>query len=609
MDPGRHFTHLSSSSALLLLAVAVLLGGFGSAAAAPDSETAEELSAVAFTWGLKIPMRDGVDLNATVYRPEGAGPLPVIFGMTPYISATYHPFGMYYAARGYVFVVADARGRGNSGGDFHPFLQDAKDGYDAIEWLAAQSFSNGKLTMFGGSYGGSNQWATAKEQPPHLVSIVPVAPAFVGIDFPGVNNIYRSYDMQWMTFTSGATSNAQIFGDTVFWSDRYLDLYQGKVSFRNFDKWIGNPSALYQIWVSHPSNDPYWDSITPSDEQFRQMNLPILSITGAYDGDQPGTLEFYKKHMQLGSPEARDRHFLVIGPWDHAGTRNPQATIGGLDIGDASLWDMNDLSRQWYDWTLKDGPRPDKLVDKVVWFVAGKNTWKSAPALEDVGAGKQVHYLDARDVDSPTVYQSGSLPRVPPANSGTAVFVDNPLATQKTVERETGRAAGYHHPEWVIYQDDVLGIQGEGLVYHTEPFAQPTEISGFVELQLWLLMDVPDTDLRASLYEILPDGRSILLTNDRMRARYRHSLRDEVLVTPGDIERYDLDRFTFFSRQIAQGSRLRLAIDGNDSSAWQQNFNSGGVVADETAADARTATVTLYQDETHRSILILPLGD
>ena len=100
---------------------------------------------VDFTWGVKIPMRDGVELNATVYRPNGAGPLPVIFHMTPYISDTYHPLGMHYAKNGYVAVIVDSRGRGNSGGVFHPFLQDAKDGYDTVEWLAKQFWSNSKI--------------------------------------------------------------------------------------------------------------------------------------------------------------------------------------------------------------------------------------------------------------------------------------------------------------------------------------------------------------------------------------------------------------------------------------------------------------------------------
>ncbi len=130
-------------------------------------------------WGVKIPMRDKVELNATLYLPhasDGSVPkLPVVFTLTPYISDTYHPRGAYFASHGYVFALVDVRGRGNSGGEFEPFAQEPPDGHDVVEWLAQQPFCDGKVAMWGGSYGGYCQWATAKEFPPHLATIVPVA--------------------------------------------------------------------------------------------------------------------------------------------------------------------------------------------------------------------------------------------------------------------------------------------------------------------------------------------------------------------------------------------------------------------------------------------------
>src|SRR6266487_1679645 len=130
-------------------------------------------------WGVKIPMPDKVELNATLYlpkTPDGSLPrTPVIFTLTPYISDTYHARAAYFASHGYAFALVDARGRGNSSGDFEPFAQEPRDGHDVIEWLAVQSFCNGKVAMWGGSYAGFDQWATAKELPAHLATIVPVA--------------------------------------------------------------------------------------------------------------------------------------------------------------------------------------------------------------------------------------------------------------------------------------------------------------------------------------------------------------------------------------------------------------------------------------------------
>src|SRR5580704_11561888 len=159
-------------------------------------------------WAVKIPMRDGVTLNATVVQPHGQkDPLPVIFTFTPYIGDSYLARAMYFAQHGYVYALVDVRGRGNSGGAFEPFVNEAKDGYDVVEWLAKQSYSNGKVTMWGGSYAGFDQWTTLKEFPPHLTTIVPAAAAHPGVDFPFQYNIFGPYVEQWLTFTSGVTSN------------------------------------------------------------------------------------------------------------------------------------------------------------------------------------------------------------------------------------------------------------------------------------------------------------------------------------------------------------------------------------------------------------------
>ena len=142
-------------------------------------------------WAVKIPMRDGVHLNATVYRRHGQkDPLPVIFELTPYISDSYHARAYYFAQHGYVFALVDVRGRGNSEGKFDPFFQEPHDGHDVVEWLAEQPWSNGKITMWGGSYAGFDQWMTLREAPEHLATIVPVASAHAGVDFPMFKNIY-----------------------------------------------------------------------------------------------------------------------------------------------------------------------------------------------------------------------------------------------------------------------------------------------------------------------------------------------------------------------------------------------------------------------------------
>ncbi len=563
---------------------------------------AEETQDVDLQWGVRIPMRDGVELAATLYRPAGQKePLPVVFTLTPYIGDTYHPRAMYFARHGYVFALVDVRGRGSSGGTFDPFAQEARDGHDAVEWLARQSWSNGKVAMWGGSYAGYDQWATAKERPPHLATIVPAASAHPGVDFPYTYNIFYPYDIQWLTYTSGGTPNVNLFGEASFWMQKFRELYLAHRPFRELDALVGNPSPIFQRWLAHPTYDDHWKSMVPTAEQFAAIDLPILTITGHYDGDQPGALSFYRDHLRHASPAARDRHFLIVGPWDHAGTRTPKREVGGLTFGEASVLDLNALHTEWYDWTMKGGAKPKFLQKHVAYYVVGPGAenWKYADTLEEIGAERRTLYLGGPAGDA---FHSGSLAEAKPAASAAPDrWIYDPLDVRPAeLERED-----IEKP--LTDQRYALNLFGNGLVYHSEPFAEATEVSGQVKLSLWIALDVPDTDFKADLYEILPDGGSVALTSDLLRARYRESREKETLVPPGKVLRYDFNGFTWFSRRVSKGSRLRLVISCPNSIYTQKNYNSGGVVADEAAKDARTARVVLYHDAAHLSALEIPI--
>jgi uncharacterized protein len=584
--------------AVYLLVVFPLL-----ASAAPPPA---DLPAVEMLWGVRIPMRDGVHLNATVFKPrEMPAPLPVVFTLTPYIADTYQDRALYFAQHGYVFALVDARGRGNSEGRFTPFAQEAHDGHDVVEWLARQPWANGKVAMWGGSYAGYDQWATAKEFPPHLATIVPAAAAHPGVDFPFFKNVYSSYVMQWLTFTSGVTPNVKLFGLSPFWLERFRALYRDHRPYRELAEAVGNASTVFDDWLSHPTPGPHWDAMAPTPEQYAHLDLPILTITGHYDGDQPGALHYYRQHMRHGTKAARDRHYLIMGPWDHAGTRTPNKSFGGLTFGDASMLDLNDLHRQWYDWTMKEGKRPEFLKTRVAYYVAGAGAeeWKRADDLEEIAKERRTLYLDSPGGRAGDAFQSGSLgPEKPAAGSPPDRYVYDPLDT-RPAEMEKEEVEAY-----LVDERYALNLNGNGLVYHSAPFAEATEISGQPKLELWLALDVPDTDFAVSLYEIEPSGRSVLLAEDLLRARYRESLREEKLVTPGAIERYTFDTFFWFSRRIGQGSRLRLVVRSPNTIHLQKNYNAGGVVAEESGKDARTAHVTLYHDAEHPSLLELPIG-
>ena len=569
----------------------------------PQPGSKENSMEIDLIWGVKIPMRDGVKLNATVYKPKKMDePLPVIFTLTPYISDTYHDRAYYFSRNGYVFVLVDVRGRGNSEGQFNPQMQEARDGHDVVEWLAQQPWSNGKVAMWGGSYAGYDQWATLKESPPHLKTIVPAAAGFPGVcNALFRKNIMPPYGIQWVILTSGVTPNKNLYDERSFWIQKFCELYVNHLPFRDLDKVVGNPSAEFQTRISHPAQDAYWDAMNPTDEQFARMSVPILTITGYYDNIQPGAMEFYRRHMQHASAEARDRHYLIIGPWDHVGTRTPSREVGGLRFGEASVLDLNRLHRDWYDWTLKDGKRPDFLQKRVAYYVTGAETWKYADSLEAIPSNRRTLYLNSFGSRANDVFLSGNLTDSKPGRSEPDRYIYDPLDTRPAeLEREEIK-------NYLTDQRYALNLFGNGLVYHSEPFAEDTEVSGFLKFVAYMALDVPDTDFGVTVYEIGPDGMSTLLTQDQMRARYRESLRQEKLVKPGEINRYEFNGFAFFSRRIVKGSRLRLVLNSPNSIFAQKNYNGGGVVAEESGKDARTAHVTLYHDAEHPSFLEIPI--
>jgi len=540
-----------------------------------------------------------------VYQPHGQKePLPVVFTLTPYIADSYQDRALYFARHGYVFALIDVRGRGNSGGKFDPFVNEGKDGHDAAEWLARQPWSNGKVTMWGGSYAGYDQWATLREAPPHLATVVPVASPYPGVDFPMTKNIFASYDIQWLTYTSGLAGNRNLFNEASFWEQKNNEMYRGHRPFRELDRIVGNTSTVFQTWLAHPTVDAHWKAMAATPEQTAAMKVPILSLTGFYDGDQGGALTWYRAHMRSASPEARSRHYLVIGPWDHAGTRTPTKEVGGLAFGDASLLDLNDLHRQWYDWTMKNGPKPAFLKQRVAWYIAGPGAeeWRYADTLEEVSGSTRTFYLGSDRGRADSVFASGRLAAEKPAQASEADrWTYDPLRLREDDQDESG--TGY-----VLDQSYPLRLDGEGAIYHSAPLPEATEIAGSPKLSAWLSLDVPDTDLQALLYEIRPDGSSVYLASDVLRARYRESLEKETLVPPGEVLRYDFTGFPWFARRLQKGSRLRLVIASINNPGLEKNYNSGGAVADETAKDARTAHIALWHDAQHPSALEIPLA-
>jgi len=446
-------------------------------------------------------MRDGAELNATLYLPkekEAAGRTPVIFTLTPYIADDYHERGAYFATHGYSFASVDARGRGNSGGEFVTFVNEGRDGHDVVEWLAQQPFCDGHVAMWGGSYAGFDQWSTAKELPPHLSTIVPAAAVHPGVDAPFFSNIGQPYVVRWLTLTNGHTAQNKLFADNGYWRAKFLAAYRQHIPFKSLDTFTGTPFSNFQRFVQHPARDAYYDALTPSPEQFKKIRIPILTITGQNDDDEFGALTYYRDHLRNGATEAVARHYLIIGPWDHPGTRTPTDEVEGVKFGSAALLDLNDLHRQWYDWTTKKGPKPAFLKKQVAYYLlAAGNTgangeWRYSDSFAELTSHTRPFYLDSKNGDANGAFHSGSLGESRPTE-GADTFTYDPLDTGRG---ESLEAPGAESKAFLLDQRYALRIAQDGLVYHTAPLPGEAELVGCPNVRLWVSLDTPDTDLQ-----------------------------------------------------------------------------------------------------------------
>ena len=273
-------------------------------------------------------------------------------------------------------------------------------------------------------------------------------------------------------------------------------------------------------------------------------------------GDQRGALQHHRMHMRHGNEAAKARHYLVIGPWNHGGVGTSAGSVGGLEFGPNALLPQDSLRKAWYDWTLKDGPRPWFLEKRVAVYIAGRDAWEYADALEEVANDELVYYFDSADGRPNDVFRSGTLSPRPTGNTPADSYVYDPLDTRpgQFEGSESGNnLAHFFWGEQPLNQHVALNMFDNGLVYHTEPFEIETDLAGFMEFDAWIGLDVPDTDFMVTVYEIMPDGTSIFLTGDIMRARYRNSRAAEELVTPGEVNLYRFDGFQFFARRRAHG--------------------------------------------------------
>ena len=544
---------------------------------------------------VRIPMRDKVQTSADIWFPSAPGRYPAILLRTPYIKTTgrhkFPQFGAFFADHGYVFVVQDVRGRGDSEGEFRFFFGEAEDGYDTIEWIARQPWSDGKVGMMGASYWGTVQWLAARERPPHLTCIVPTAAAgryFDEVPYQG-GAFLISWALDWLNDVSGRISQGEN-ASSLDWES--LSKHRPLIS---MDERMGRPMKLYKEFLEHPTLDAYWKRIFFSPEDFQKINLPALTVTGWLDGDQPGAI-FYWEGMASNSA-AKDKQFLLIGPWTH-----PQTYLGGalkvgeLEFSGDSVVDNRALHLAFFDRFLKgNSARFDQ--PKVRVYITGSNTWREYDQYPPPQIQLQSLYFHSSGKAN-TVAGDGGLTWTSPANEPPDRFVYNP---ENPVPSEIGGLGLAVDHRTIERRDDVL-------VYTSEALKQPLEIIGRVFVHLYAASDALDTDFTANLLDVYPDGRAVKLGPREagvLRARYRHGYEKAELLSPNKPEEFKIELFDI-GHAFLPGHRLRIEVSSSAFPFINPNQNTGNPIA--TDIEWKLANQTIFHDKTRPSRVVLPIN-
>ena len=610
----------------------LMLAGLAGAGPAQQAATTGEPGGVSCRIE-QAPMRDGVKLATEVYLPPGEGPFPVILQRTPYNRRSPSPgsncdaaIGRYFAERGYATLNQDTRGRYRSEGEFDAMRQEARDGHDAVEWAAAQPWSNGKVGMVGGSYVGLTQWQAAVEQPPHLVAI---APHYSSSDYlQGWTYQGGAFDLwfaqSWTSQTlapdtlqrrleaAGMPPEAvqrEVAAFVATGRAKLLDDWLWQMPLKDFAAFRrdGNIAAYYDEWLARPGYDDYWGDLDV-ETKYPRIRVPALVTGGWYDVFQEGTIRnFMGVRSEGGSEAARNGTQLVMRALCHACPAD--TTAGEIDFGPDNAFDLDAAWARWFDYWLKgiDNGVPDDPTVRLFVMVppdqgtAGGGFWITADEFPLPDAVETRLYLRSAG-NANTAAGNGLLTADGPGGAADE-YVYDPADPVPTVGGNMCCAndllpSGAFDQREVEQRDDVL-------VYTTQPLDEDLTVIGPVRVELWAASSAPDTDFTAKLVDVHPDGYVHNVSEGIIRARYRNSDHRESWLTPDAVHDYTID-LGYTATVFRRGHRIRLQISSSNFPHFDRNPNTATAFG--AGAELEPANQRVYHDAMHPSQLVVQIA-
>ncbi|HEV3071747.1 MAG TPA: CocE/NonD family hydrolase [Solirubrobacteraceae bacterium] len=547
---------------------------------------------------LAVPMRDGVLLRADVYRPEGDGQVPAVLGRTPYDRSfgptppsIIDPEAAVMA--GIALVCMDVRGQHGSDGEFYPFRAEGADGYDSVEWVAAQPWCRGAVAMAGRSYSAATQWLAAAAQPRHLRAIAPVVVGsnyFDGWVYQG-GAFQLGFNLFWVQIMAGR-------GKRVRMEEQYRHLPLTAAPLV-----ADSPSGrFYREWLEHHVLDDYWHALS-IEAGYRDVLVPAFNVGGWYDIFLGGTLENYTRMRREGGSElARRDTRLLVGPWAHGSTYGayPDHSFDAFSPHDGV--DLQTVCLDFLGEQLSDGacaePRPPVRI-----FVMGVNRWREEQDWPPARAVRERWFLHS-DGDAATA--GGVLSRAAPADEPADTYRFDPRDPAPTIGGPTSLPGKFLRTNAGPLDQRPLEGRGDVLLYTSEPLADDLEVTGPLSLTLHAATSASDADWVAKLCDVEPDGFSRILAEGVLRARFRGGCERERLIEPGRPYEYEID-LKATSNVFLRGHRIRLLLTSSSFPRFDRNAGTGGPPGEISEEDLRVAQQTIYHDAARASSLSLPV--
>lgn len=550
---------------------------------------------------LETRMRDGIVLRGDLYRPAAdAERRPLLLERTPYGKGEGRAPGNFIQkalARGYAVFVQDVRGRYASDGVFDPYRQEGRDGYDTVEWIATMPWSNGRVGTYGISYPGATQWLLAVEAPPRLGCMFP------SMTFSSAREFFYfggAFDMSWLPYLiqniapdirrrlnlpvpPGAADRAgrDALAKAALW---HVPL--------NSVEALKDACPFYFEWLDHPDDGDYW-AYANIEAMYHKVTVPAFNFSGWHDegyGPNGAVRNFVGARANGATPAAR-RPRLMIGPWTHGG--QTRTHFGERDFGPAAAIQYDELVLDWSDLHLR-GIDTGRLSSQppVRVFTMGTNRWRDADEWPIPGTRHEEWFLRT----------GGRLATERPAAADApATYTYDP--NDPVVDPHGGQYAGVLGP----FDQKDIGQRKDVLVYTSDPLTDDLEVTGNIEIRLWIASSAPDTDFHVHVLDVEPDGHAWNLMSPTvavMRARYRNDERHPELMTPG--QPYELTfRLPITSNCFQRGHRIRAHVTSSFFPHLDRNPNTGRPVP----AEGRLvpARQTVFHDAGRPSRVILPV--